>query len=272
MEHNVAVAVNADDEQLWIAPTGEEVIKYIVKAGFKKVFIGLQASGWGEKQSRVYEQCVKNNLEIEFVHMPYYDKHYIAKIWEEGKDGDDVINEFIKDVTELSLRNIKIAVMHPCSQGYQTWNEIGLNRWKKLINHAEKVGVIIAFENLRYKDVLDYLFDNIKSLNMKICYDIGHDHCHFKDSFDFEKYKDKVVATHIHDNDGNKDQHYLPFDGNVDWVKQFKKLKENNSEILNVALGGELYYREIYLDLKPQKFFNMAYKRLCKLEKIMKQV
>ena len=67
--------------------------------------------------------------------------------------------------------------------------ETGLNRWKKIINHAEKIGMTIALENTVWPNVLEYIFDNIQSDNLKICYDSGHDYTFFRNTFDFERFK-----------------------------------------------------------------------------------
>ena len=33
--------------------------------------------------------------------------------------------------------------------------------------------------------------------------------------------RDRVVTTHIHDNHGDKDEHLLPYEGNIDWDAAF---------------------------------------------------
>lgn len=140
----------------------------------------------------------------------------------------------------------------------------GILRWKKLISTAEQLGITIAVENTTQKGDIEYLFDNIKSDNLKVCYDSGHDHIYFDGTFDFERFKDKIVATHLHDNDKKADEHLLPFDGSIDWKALMQKLKNANYKY---PLLSESIYKYGYPLAKPIKFFKAAYKRLCALEK-----
>jgi sugar phosphate isomerase/epimerase len=45
--------------------------------------------------------------------------------------------------------------------------------------------------------------------------------------------KDRVRSTHVHDNDGKQDNHRFPFihtDGNVNWKRVMKLLRERQSQ------------------------------------------
>jgi sugar phosphate isomerase/epimerase len=75
---------------------------------------------------------------------------------------------------------------------------------------------IIALENLRKPEYLDFLFDNIKSDKLKFCYDSGHNNCFTPEIDCLGKYGDKLIALHLHDNDGTCDQHLLPFNGTME--------------------------------------------------------
>jgi sugar phosphate isomerase/epimerase len=50
-----------------------------------------------------------------------------------------------------------------------------------------------------------------------LCYDTGHGNCS-GDGLDFlERFRHRLLALCLHDNDGTLDQHWLPFTGTVDW-------------------------------------------------------
>jgi sugar phosphate isomerase/epimerase len=52
-----------------------------------------------------------------------------------------------------------------------------------------------------------------------ICYDSGHGHLqHVTGGLEF------VAATHIHDNNGERDEHLWPFDGKIEWPAFIEKL------------------------------------------------
>jgi sugar phosphate isomerase/epimerase len=48
--------------------------------------------------------------------------------------------------------------------------------------------------------------------NVGICYDIGHD-----DGTETPESFERVAAIHLNDNDGNTDDHAVPFEGIVRW-------------------------------------------------------
>lgn len=48
---------------------------------------------------------------------------------------------------------------------------------------------------------------------------------HFNDELDFPKFKDRIFAVHLHDNDKSDDLHLIPFDGTLNWSNVVKNLK-----------------------------------------------
>ena len=73
------------------------------------------------------------------------------------------------------------------------YNEIGLKRLKKIIKYAEKLNVKISFENTELRGYLEYVFKNIYSYIIGLCFDSGHFHVFYKDNFDFNKFKNKIT-------------------------------------------------------------------------------
>lgn len=265
--YNIAISVNADKEMECAGVSNEESVYKIKKAGFKKVFISWMYDSWGESQEKIYKLIKDNGLEIVFAHVGYRGVYDFNKIWQEGKGGDDVVKTLIKDLQELKNHDINIAVVHPNNTAKVEVSEIGLKRWKKIVKQAEKIGITVAIENLRYLNIVEFLIENIKSPNLRVCYDAGHDHCHSKDGFNFEKFKDMIVATHIHDNNGEQDYHLNPYHGNINWCKVMKNLKENNFE---VTLSAELYYRFGYKICSSRKYYKDVFKVMKNLYEIYK--
>lgn len=62
-------------------------------------------------------------------------------------------------------------------------------------------------------------------LDLKICFDTGHAHmtCGVRPAF--ETLKDRIVSTHIHDNRRDKDDHLMPFDGEINWVQTIRDFR-----------------------------------------------
>jgi len=85
--------------------------------------------------------------------------------------------------------------------------------------------VTLAVENLVGDAPFDELFREVKGVSF--CYDT----CHAlmfgdKDGRMAERYMDRLVTTHLSDGDGKKDCHYMPGDGDFDFVALAKRLKD----------------------------------------------
>lgn len=255
----LAVAIQNSNRNV----TGFQTIDAIKKAGFKNVFIQwYDDKRWDAQEQTDYAKSL--GLNIIFAHLGYQN---IDKIWEEGLEGDKLALRYKKDIENCSKNGINLVTMHLTS-GVKTpeYNEIGLKRIKEIIEFAKKVNVKIAFENLKVKGTLEYIFKNIQDENVGICFDAGHCHVHFNDQFDFEPFKNKIFAVHLHDNDKSYDQHLLPFDGTINWKDVMKKIKYYG---YTGPITLELSYRNDYLKQSIQEFYMEGYKRGKKLAKLL---
>ena len=70
--------------------------------------------------------------------------------------------------------------------------------------------------------------DNYGPDYIGICYDSGHGNF-LKDSglAWLEPRKERLIALHLHDNDGASDQHNIPFTGRVDWDRLMRIIAES---------------------------------------------
>ena len=141
---------------------------------------------------------------------------------------------------------------------------------EKLLDEAEKCGVIIAIENIWtpncHPDVLLDIKKDFPTDYLGFCYDSGHAHlldkrhvnCFNQAQNDWMKilnlpevkWEDKalekmlphVVSCHLHDNDGSCDQHRLIGTGNIDWkhikilLMQAPRLQCIQSEMANDSI------------------------------------
>jgi sugar phosphate isomerase/epimerase len=86
---------------------------------------------------------------------------------------------------------------------------------------ARRAGVRIALEN-----GVPANFSSIRRVfglygpdYVGLCYDSGHGNV-VGTGLDFlDECKDRLIAVHLHDNDGASDQHRLPWMGTVDWER-----------------------------------------------------
>lgn len=265
MKNNVAMFVRCESKPINENISNEESVVQIAKAGFDKVFLSFQNDHLNNEFEKYLKLCKDNKLEIIFVHLGYRTSPGIATIWEEGKEGDTLVSDYKKDLDIMAKHNLTLAVMHVTKGSKQSpMSQIGIKRWTEFIDYAKDLGICIALENTVWPDYLEVIYDNIKNPNLTFCYDSGHDHAHFKDAYDFEKLGKKISCIHLHDNDGNADQHLLPFDGNINWDKLIKRLKNNNYK---GVITGEMVYQKKYTNDSPENFFKECFNRLNEIDK-----
>lgn len=238
----------------------QETIYAIKNAGFDGVFLQWFNKDWEFSQQQQLSLCRELGLEIPFVHLGYKG---INELWNDSIEGDELVKNYLNDFDVCQANGIDMVVMHLTSKtDALPPNETGLNRVKAIVEYAEKLNIKIAFENTKIFGYLDYIFENIKSDNIGICLDVGHCHAHFDDEFNWEFFKNKVFAVHLHDNDKSKDQHLLPFDGTIDWVFYENKLKEMN---YNGPVTLESCYRNEYLKMSLDEFYKLSLEKAKKI-------
>jgi len=86
---------------------------------------------------------------------------------------------------------------------------------------AAKAGVRIAIENMANDafGTLRALFALYAPDYLGLCYDSGHGNVGGKGLDHLDTVKDRLIAVHLHDNDGSGDRHDILFNGTVDWPR-----------------------------------------------------
>lgn len=241
-------------------------VDVVKSVGFDSVFLQ-----WYHKKDllmndiELLKYVRKNNLNIIFAHLSYEN---IDLLWTNSDESKIEIEKYKNDLKALKENDVELVIMHAIRKiNFDKNNKCFLNNIREIINYAEELKIKIAFENTKVEGVLEYIFDNITSDYIGVCYDFGHDHAFFNDNFNFERFKNLILAVHIHDNFGSSDEHLLPFDGTIDYEKVFSKLKMCN---YNGPITLELCYMDDYVkEYAPIDFFKEAYNRAIKLKKLI---
>ena len=238
-----------------------DTIDAISNSGFKNAFIEWYNKDWDVSQEEQLKYARKKGLNIIFAHLGYQN---INDIWIEQET--NIVERYKNDIKICHENNIPMVVMHITSKSEAPmYNETGLKRIKEICDYAKSLNIKIAFENTKIKGYQEYIIENIDNKNVGICFDSGHCHAHFKDEFDFNKFKNRIFAVHLHDNDQSDDQHLLPFDGTIDWNKTIKKLKDNN---YNGPITLEIHYHRDYVNMDINEFYKKGYKIALKIKEI----
>jgi len=90
-----------------------------------------------------------------------------------------------------------------------------------LVLFAKQRGVVIAIENTPNEfgspESLAQFVKQTRLNDLRFCFDLGHAHIGEGVAASFELMRDRIVTVHVHDNQGETDDHLLPFDGTIDW-------------------------------------------------------
>lgn len=141
--------------------------------------------------------------------------------------------ELLLGIGAAALMGIPLAVVHPIAWyssevKYGDWVRANMAFLIPIVKYAEEKGVKICIENMPSEREApeNHLYGscalNISSLASKlgagICWDVGHANISgYSQSEQMKILDGKLDVLHIHDNDGKKDAHLLPFRGTVDW-------------------------------------------------------
>ena len=234
-----------------------ETINSIKKAGFDGVFVQWFDRDYELSKQEQVSLCKSLNLEIEFAHLSY---EKINSIWDDSIDGDNLVEEYKIELNECFDCGINLAVMHVTGKPSTIAqpNMLGIERLQKIVDHAKTLGIKIAFENTKIKNYLEYIFEHISNDNIGVCLDSGHIHCHFNDKFNWDFFKNKILAVHLHDNDSSFDQHLLPFDGTINWDTMAENLKQSG---YTGPVTLESTYRDDYLNISIEEFYKLSIER-----------
>ena len=198
----------------------DERFKHIKEAFFPRVSIWLGNEEELAKNDRIKEMPIlasESGLTIECAHAPYQGCN---GIW----NGTDTVKrqlliQYGTHIRFCKQNQIPIMVMH-ISQGNEppNPNEDGISLVKELVAVASEFKVIIAIENTRKTDALNFLLSKIDSSFLGLCYDSSHDFLYSKQPTRIlSDWGARLKYTHFSDNDGISDRHWLPGTGIINW-------------------------------------------------------
>ena len=234
----------------------EEQIPLIAKAGFDGVF-----TGWSDGAPiGAWAKLVRENGMIyQSLHAPFTRAN---QMWEAGAGGEDTADELCRCLDACAENNIPIMVAHAFI-GFDTHNPNpwGVERFGRVAEHAQKVGVRLALENTEGEEYLDMLMEALAdNPAVGFCIDTGHEMCYNHSRDLITKYGASLIATHLNDNVGITDPanitwlddaHLLPFDGIADWEGIARRLN-------SVGYTGELTFELTSLN-KPERHTHDRY-------------
>lgn len=254
--------------------TNDNRIHLIEEAGFDGVFI------YSQYNPRDYiDSILKSSLKIEALHLPYkyivngkcVNSRFVNVLWEGGDKAFEYVLSLVDEIRFAHQYGIQNVVMHITGgSNPPMFKRESLKFFELLLNECDKFRINLCLENLRRLDYLSFIFSNLESSHLKFCFDSGHANAMTQNLnvFPWDQFGHKLQCLHLNDNDGIHDQHYLPFDGNIEWGKLLKTIYFHNKSLpLTLEVRASEEYQRIYSE---KEFLKQCIMRLDKFEEILK--
>lgn len=262
-----------------------EQFRMIRAAGFEAAFLM-----WDDRipTAQWAGACREEGLDVQSVHALW---EKTPLLWDEpGRAGEEAADWYVRCLEDCSRLEVPIMVTHAI-MGFDADNmpgetrpvptDLGVERYARILDAAEKLGVQVAVENTEGEVYLEKLFSELGGHRaLGFCWDSGHEQCYNRSLPILEKYASRLIATHINDNLGVSDHagtitwrddlHLLPWDGIGDWDENARRLRNAGCpEILTFELTRTSkpgrHDCDAYARLELAEFYALAYARACRL-------
>ena len=237
-----------------------EQLRRIKDAGFDAIFNRWNKPGDAHTTARAADAA---GLFIQSIHAPHLGT---AHIWLDTAAGEAAIEELLTCLRECHEVGVTLMISH-VYMGFDPEHptELGIARYARLLDEAQKCGIRIAFENAEGEKYLAAIRDRLwEHPAAGFCIDTGHEICYNYGHDLIAKYGEKLIATHLDDNLGISgesifwldDLHLLPWDGVVDFEGVAKRIQKT-------PFDGILMF-ELTVKSKPgrhenEKYLSMGY-------------
>ena len=204
-------------------------LRLIRDAGFQSVLL------WWSVES-TYEPTVPHKVEtaerfglsVENAHLQFAG---VNSLWIDGYEGEHYCAELCGLAAEAGVYGVKTLVVHLTrTAAPPPVSDVGISRFLRLAEVAERANVDLAFENLRAPEYLYEFMRRVDSPRVGVCFDSGHNHFVCPERRICRDFASRIRAVHLHDNDGTRDAHNIPGDGTVDWKRVRQELLDSAYE------------------------------------------
>ncbi len=199
-------------------------------ADFSFNIIEFIEGDWNLYIERALADAAEAGIKFEVCHLPFS-----VEISKDPKLIPAFNIRMHKAIDAAALLGVDFAVLHPnaVTLTMDTFNRVKqydlvMNHLAPFAEHAQKVGVNIAIENMRYVpshipshrycQEPDELCEIADALGFGVCWDFGHANISINKQSEALSYIGKrLKVLHVNDNNGVDDIHIPPFTGNTDW-------------------------------------------------------
>lgn len=237
----------------------QERYHLIKAAGFDGVMLWWSDGfGRGPGYQQDVERARNAGLIVENIHAPVQWQNDLSL---DNQAGEDLLALYSQCVRDCAHYQVPAVVIHLPNDRFPL-SGLGMDRVGRITELAEELGVKIAMENIFNTKNLSKVLDSFPTLGL--CYDSCH-HANDPEAPDLlAEYGHRLMALHLHDNGGERGQHQLPFDGNIDWSEVMGK-------IAATGYGGALSLEPMnwgYEHMDIAEFLHLAYEKAVSLQNL----
>ena len=221
-------------------PLTSDMLAQIARSGASKVEVFCASSHFAYRDPQVLKELadalVEHQLQLHSLHSPTERSSAPGRESSAPISISDLERIRRQDAVDEVKRALEVAERIPfrflvqhLATGRQAVDprsfDAAFSSLEHLVVFAKQRGVTIAVENtpneLGSPESLHRFIRETHLHDLRLCFDIGHAHVGDGEIPGFELMRDRIVTTHIHDNHGDKDEHLLPYEGNIDWDAAF---------------------------------------------------
>ena len=193
----------------------------IKRAGF-----AVTALWWGDEEKENtgslhdLPPIVRNEgLSIDNIHAPFANSNLLWSL--DSTIRQNIFDEHLAWLDDCARHEIGKMIIHlTTGPNPPKPNSRGLEVVKQIAKTAEELGIVIAVENTRSNEHIDFVLSEIDSPNLTFCYDSSHDFLWNTNPAEIlAKWGNRLAATHLSNNDGAEDRHWPIHQGVIDWQK-----------------------------------------------------
>ncbi len=192
-------------------------------------------------------------ITINSIHLPIYfnrskelqDRKKISLCISDNNIRLNSLREIERHIEAAGSLGIPIVVMH---SGIENDTESEINYLIESLIYLNEIArrneVMIAIENHTTKFVtiklLIELISKVDSDLLGICLDIGHSNIFSNYISDLNEARRYLFSLHLHDNNGEEDEHLMPFEGSIDFDYIIGFLRTSKFQgVVTLELNGE---------------------------------
>lgn len=197
-------------------------IELMSKNGFSNTFMMSDSAALTDKTA---DKLKTAKISLAALHAPFAG---INSIWAKGADGDRMLDRLTDGVKKCALYDVPTLVVHLSSKyPAPLISDAGNERFAKLMDTAQQLGIRIAYENQRCLANIASVMERFE--NAGFCWDTGHEGCFTPGREYMPLFGKRLSTVHIHDNFCvyNQDSHLLPYDGKLDFDRIARQIAQS---------------------------------------------